>query len=83
MSVVQRVFGRNQGSRHVAKARLTQVIAHDRARISPGKLQHLREDLIRTLTHHIDIDPESLRVELLPNGREIHLDARVALRRTA
>lgn len=82
MSMVQRVFSRNRGSRYIAKSRLKEVIAHDRARISPGKLQHLREDLIRTLTHHLDIDPDSVRVELAPHGREIHLDARIALRRT-
>ncbi len=81
MNVVQRVFSRHRGSRHEAKARLERVIAHDRARISPGQLQHLREDLIRTLTHHLDIDPDNVRVELIPQGRELRLDARIALRR--
>ncbi len=82
MSVVNRFLNRKRGSRHVAKSRLQSVVAHDRAHISPGKLQHVREDLVRTLSRHLDIDPESVRVELTPQGREIHLDARIGLRRT-
>lgn len=81
MNVVERMFNRQQGSRYDAKARLERVVAFDRARISPGKLQHLQEDLVRTLMYHLDIEPESVRVELIPQGREIRLDARIALRR--
>ena len=82
MNVMNRLFNRNHGSGKVAKGRLEQVIAHDRARVSPGKLQTVRQEVIRAVARHLDIDPDGVRVELSRNGREIRVDAHIPLRRS-
>ncbi len=81
MSLVNRLLNRERGSSRVAKGRLQQVLAQDRARVSPGQLQRMRQDVIRTVSRYLDIDPEKVEIELSQVGREVRLDAHIPLRR--
>ncbi len=83
MSLVNRLLNRERGSSHVAKGRLQQVLAQDRARVSPGKLRRMRQDVIRTVSQYLDIDPENVEIELSRVGRDVRLDAHIPLRRGA
>ena len=52
--------GRKPSSGRVAKERLRLVLAHDRAHISPGLLDTLKDEIISVISRHIDIDAGSV-----------------------
>jgi cell division topological specificity factor len=75
-----RVFGREASSAEQAKERLKLVLVHDRTDISPGTLDVLKDELIATISRHIDIDPTAVRIEMSQDGREQRLIADIPLR---
>lgn len=75
-----RVFGREPKSAEQAKERLKLVLVHDRTDISPGALEVLKDELIATISRHIDIDPAAVRIEMSQEGREQRLIADIPLR---
>lgn len=77
-----RIFGREASSAQQAKERLKLVLVHDRTDISPGALEVLKDDLIATISRHIDIDPAAVRIEMSQEGREQRLIADIPLRPT-
>jgi cell division topological specificity factor len=77
---LDRVFGREPKSAQQAKERLKLVLVHDRTDISPGALEVLKDDLIATISRHIDIDPAAVRIEMSQDGREQRLIADIPLR---
>jgi cell division topological specificity factor len=80
--VLDRLFGREPKSAHLAKERLKLVLVHDRTDLSPGVLEMLKDDLIATISKHIDIDPNAVRIEMAQEGREQRLIADIPLRST-
>ena len=69
------LFGRKK-SANSAKERLQLVLIHDRTDLSPAQLELLKDDLIATISRHIDIDPTSVqnqygagRARAAPGGR--------------
>jgi cell division topological specificity factor len=79
---LDRVFGREPKSAQQAKERLKLVLVHDRTDITPGALEVLKDDLIATISRHIDIDPAAVRIEMSQDGREQRLIADIPLRPT-
>jgi cell division topological specificity factor len=77
-----RLFGREASSAQQAKERLKLVLVHDRTDISPGALEVLKDDLIATISRHIDIDPAAVRIEMSQEGREQRLIADIPLKPT-
>ena len=75
-----RVFGRETSSAQQAKERLKLVLVHDRTDLSPGTLEVLKDELIATISRHIDIDPAAVRIEMSQDGREQRLIADIPLR---
>jgi cell division topological specificity factor len=75
-----RVFGREASSAQQAKERLKLVLVHDRTDITPGTLEVLKDELIATISRHIDIDPTAVRIEMSQDGREQRLIADIPLR---
>ena len=56
MSFFEKVgLGRSRSAKS-AKERLQLVLVHDRAGISPGKLEVLKDDLIDVISRHLEID---------------------------
>ena len=62
------LFGRKK-SANSAKERLQLVLIHDRTDLSPAQLELLKDDLIVTISRHIDIDPTSVRINMAQDGR--------------
>ncbi|HUS85481.1 MAG TPA: cell division topological specificity factor MinE [Anaerolineales bacterium] len=54
-----------------AKERLQLVLIHDRAGISPGKLDALKDDLISVISRHIEIETDAVEITLT-NDRDQH-----------
>ncbi|NLC07291.1 MAG: cell division topological specificity factor MinE [Syntrophomonadaceae bacterium] len=61
-----RFFGRDStsSSKNIARERLRLVLVHDRINVSPQLLESLKEDLIRVISHYMEIDESSLEVSL-------------------
>jgi len=79
---IGRVFSREPKSAIRAKERLKLVLVHDRTDISPGVLELLREDLIQTISRHVDIDATAVRIAMSQEGREQRLIADIPIRST-
>ena len=80
MKILERLKkGRKTSSGKVAKERLRLVLAHDRAHISPGLLDTLKDEIISVISRHIDIDAESVQVTISQSARESRLVADIPL----
>ena len=73
-------FTGRTSSAHEAKERLKLVLVHDRTDLSPGILEILRDDLIQTISRHVEIDVNAVRIEMTHDGREQRLIADIPLR---
>jgi cell division topological specificity factor len=77
---LSRLTGRTS-SAYEAKERLKLVLIHDRTDINPATLEKLKDDLIKTISKHIQIEPESVKITMMHEGREQRLVADIQLRR--
>ncbi|MCC7130960.1 MAG: cell division topological specificity factor MinE [Anaerolineae bacterium UTCFX2] len=78
--MLDRLFGRDRKSAHLAKERLKLVLVHDRTDISPGVMELMKDDLIAAISRHIDIDASDVRIEMTDEGRVQRLIADIPLR---
>lgn len=63
----------------MAKERLKLVLIHDRTELPPGVMEDLKEDLIRVISRHVDIDRNSVHIEFAQEGRNQRLIADIPL----
>jgi len=73
------LFGRKK-SANSAKERLQLVLIHDRTDLSPSELESLKDDLINTISRHVEIDPRAVTINLAQDGRVQRLLADIPLR---
>jgi len=59
----------------IAAKRLRVVLTHDRANISPGMLEVLKDEIIAVISKHLDIDTENVNVNFTEDQRETRLVA--------
>lgn len=64
LDILTRVFLRDTSSKDIARERLRLVLIHDRASVSPELLNSLKEEMIKVIRKYLDIDEESLTVNL-------------------
>jgi cell division topological specificity factor len=76
---LNQLFGREKKSARQAKERLQLVLIHDRTDLTPHKLELLKDDLIETISHYIDIDPSAVSIEMTQDGRQQRLIADIPL----
>ena len=53
---------------------------HDRTDLSPAGMDRLKDDLIRVISRHIEIDPNTVDIIVAMEGREQRLVADIPLR---
>lgn len=58
------IFGRSKASKDLAKDRLKLVLVHDRANVSPQFLEMVKSEIIKVITNYMDVDEESLDIQL-------------------
>jgi cell division topological specificity factor len=64
MSFLEKVgLGRSRSAKD-AKERLQLVLIHDRAGLSPGRLEALKDDLIDAISKHVEIDKDLVEITL-------------------
>lgn len=80
--IIQRLFSKETGgSKDIAKERLRLVLVHDRAQVSPQLMEILKEDIIRAISHHMDINERETEVSLTSSESSIALIANIPINR--
>ena len=74
------IFRRRENSgQDIAAQRLRLVLAHDRANISPGMLETLKDEIIAVISKHLDIEAEKVQVNFTEDQRETRLIADIPI----
>jgi len=76
---ISKLTGRTSSASE-AKERLKLVLIHDRTDINPDVLEKLQEDLIQAISNHIRIDPHTVKIKIMHEGREQRLIADIPLK---
>jgi len=79
MSLFERLTGKK--SAHSAKERLQLVLIHDRTDLTPAVFDALKNELLAVISKHIDIDPDSVQINVTQEGREQRLVADIPLKK--
>lgn len=79
MGFFERLFGRKNSADH-AKERLQLVLIHDRTDLTPAELDSLKDDLIATISRHVEIDAQSVQIGVQHDGRSQRLVADIPLK---
>jgi cell division topological specificity factor len=79
MSFFERLFGR-KNSADSAKERLQLVLIHDRTDLTPAELDSLKDDLIATISRHVEIDAQSMQIGVEHDGRSQRLVADIPIK---
>ncbi len=66
---------RSNSTQDIAAERLRLVLTHDRANISPGMLEVLKDEIIAVISKHLDIDIDKVVVNFTEDNRETRLMA--------
>jgi cell division topological specificity factor len=79
MSFFNRLLGENRSSAKSAKERLQLVLVHDRADLSPGNLEALKDEVIDVISRYVDIDRRAVSISLTKDRNEQRLVADIPL----
>jgi cell division topological specificity factor len=79
-SFLDRLFNREPKSARQAKERLKLVLIHDRTDLSPGEMAELKDELIEVISRYIEIDPNSVQINMTQEGREQRLIADIPIK---
>lgn len=81
MTLLERIFGRNETSKSVAKDRLKLVLLHDRADIPAPIMEQMRKEIIAVIAKYVEINEEELQLDLERADSEVALVANIPIRR--
>ena len=73
------MFRSRKKSASKAKERLKLVLIHDRTALPPGVMEDLKDELIRVISRHVDVDHNSVQIEFMQEGRDQRLIADIPL----
>jgi cell division topological specificity factor len=79
MSFFDKLLGR-KASADNAKERLQLVLIHDRTDLTPAELDSLRDDLVATISRHVEIDAQAMQIGVEHDGRSQRLVADIPLK---
>ena len=80
LEFITRLFGKDGGSKNVAKERLRLVLVHDRTSISPQLLETLKAEMIQVISNYMEIDESALEVNLDSSGNTVALVANIPVK---
>jgi cell division topological specificity factor len=79
MSFFSRLLGENRSSASAAKERLQLVLVHDRADLTPGNLQALKDEVLDVISRYVEIDRRGVSISLTKDRNEQRLVADIPL----
>lgn len=79
MSFLDKLFGRKTSADN-AKERLQLVLIHDRTDLTLAELDALRDDLVATVSRHVDIDVTAMQFGVEHDGRSQRLVADIPIK---
>ncbi len=71
------MWWRRKRSKEKARERLKLVLAYDRARLSPGKIENLKADLLEVLRRYFPTDDGAVEVRVEERGENTVLVAEI------
>ncbi len=74
------LIGRKPKSANAAKERLKMVLINDRTDLTPAALEKLKDELLQVISRYVDIDPDTVTIEMTQEGREQRLVADIPVR---
>ena len=72
---IGRLTGRKRKSANQAKERLQLVLIHDRTNLSSTVIETMKDEIIEVISRHIEIEPDTVSIQLNKDGREQRLIA--------
>lgn len=79
MGFFEKLLGKKT-SADSAKERLQFVLIHDRTDLTPAELDSLRDDLVATISRHVEIDASAMQIGVEHDGRSQRLVADIPLK---
>lgn len=79
-SWLESLIGRKPKSADAAKERLKMVLINDRTDLTPAALEKLKDELLQVISRYVDIDPDTVNIEMTQEGREQRLVADIPVR---
>ena len=76
---INRIFSKEPSSADKAKDRLRLVLINDRTDLSATALESLKDDLLEVLSRYIQIDPNSISIDITQEGRQQRLIADIPI----
>lgn len=61
---LSKFFVKSKSSKDVAKERLKLVLIHDRANVSPQFLEMVKGEIIKVISHYMEVDEAALDIQL-------------------
>ncbi len=76
---LKNLFGKDNKSANTAKERLKLVLIHDRADITPGQLENMKNEIIDVISRYINIEPNKVKINMTQEGKEHRLIADIPI----
>ncbi len=80
LKAIRRFFGENPSSK-VARQRMQVVLMHDRMDIAPDIMEAVKNDIIKVLSRYMELDSQSIRVDLEQGKNYTALISNVQIKR--
>jgi cell division topological specificity factor len=76
---INRIFSKEPSSAEKAKDRLRLVLINDRTDLTASTLELMKDELLEVLSRYIEIDPQSMQINITQEGREQRLIADIPI----
>jgi cell division topological specificity factor len=76
---IQKIFSKGPSSADKAKDRLRLVLINDRTDLTAATMEALKDDLLEVLSRNIQIDPDSMQIDITREGRQQRLIADIPI----
>ena len=73
--------GKSDSSSEQAHKRLKFVLIHDRANVSPEIMEHIKNDIIKVISHYMEIDQRAMEISLENDQDSVALVANIPVNR--
>ncbi|MBP2644674.1 MAG: cell division topological specificity factor MinE [Firmicutes bacterium] len=81
LDLIQKMLGKEAGSKQIAKERLRLVLVHDRVNVSPQFMELLKEDMIKVISNYMEINEREMEVNLTQTNSSVALVASIPVNR--